>query len=66
MDIKRLTKMDKEKFKINKRVLDVIKKNMIIGIGAFKSFLPMIQDMDDDKINGKYKLRKSWLQRMYI
>ena len=58
--------MDKEKFKIDKRVLDIIKNNMIIGLSTFKASLPMIQDMDDDKINGKYKLRKSWLQRMYI
>lgn len=50
--------------KMNRKILEIIKKNMLLGIGSLKIILPEIQDIDNDNINGKHKLKK-WL-RMYI
>ena len=57
--------MAKKVLKRNVEVLDLIKKNILIGMGTFKSSLPMIQKMEDKDINGKYKY-KTWLRRIYI
>jgi hypothetical protein len=61
--LKRL-KMGLKRKKMNRKILEIIKKNMLLGIGSLKIILPEIQDIDNDNINGKHKLKK-WL-RMYI
>ena len=42
---------------MNKKILDIIKKNILIGVECLKSALPIITEIDNDYINGKNKLR---------
>lgn len=42
---------------MNKKLLKIIKKNILIGIECLKITLPMIHTIDDDNINGKNKIR---------
>ncbi len=38
-------------------ILHIIKKNILIGIECIKSTLPMITDIENEFINGKYKIK---------
>lgn len=42
---------------MNKEILNIIKKNILIGIECIKSTLPIIHEIDDDNINGKNKIK---------
>jgi len=47
---------------MDRDILNIIKKNILIGIECLKSALPLMYSIDDENINGKYKLDKKWWQ----
>jgi len=47
----------KNRQEMNIKILNIIKKNILIGIECLKSALPVIHEIDDDSINGKNKLK---------
>ena len=44
---------------MDRDILNIMKKNILIGIECLKSALPLMYSIDDENINGKYNQIKN-------